>query len=99
MIAAHAASPSIRFVTDGRTYEPSGSRADEFVAVFGELLEGPAFRPGLVIRFSAQLTAPDGSATYAKAQLDYPADPDLVHETEYMVLVYGMTRAEVPVGT
>jgi hypothetical protein len=99
VVPAQAASPSIRFVADGRAYEPSGSRADEFVTVFGELPEGPAFTPRLVVQFNAQLTGPDGSTTYAQAQLDYPVDTERVHETEYMVLLYGMTRAEVPVGT
>lgn len=33
------------------------------------------------------------------AQLDYPADPDLVEETEFMVLLFGLRRADLPCGT
>lgn len=96
VVPAQAASPSIRFVADGRAYEPSGSRADEFVTVFGELPEGPDLHAATGRPVQPQLTGPDGSTTYAQAQLDYPVDTERVHETEYMVLLYGMTRAEVP---
>lgn len=98
MVNAHADSSFIRFLADGRAGEHD-SRAGEFVAVFCDLLAGPPFRVGLVIPFAAKLYHPDGSTLYARAQLDYPADPDLVHETEYMVVLYGIARSEVPAGT
>ena len=97
-IDADAGSSDIRFLADGRA-DKHDTRAGEFVAVFGDLLAGPPFRVGLVIQFTAKLFRPEGSTLYAQAQLDYPADPDLVHETEYMVLLYGIARSDVPAGT
>ncbi|MFI7066039.1 hypothetical protein ACIBL3_33915 [Kribbella sp. NPDC050124] len=52
-----------------------------------------------MIPFTAKLFRRDGSTLYAQAQLDYPADPDLVHETEYMVVLHAIARSEVPAGT
>jgi hypothetical protein len=98
VVDAHADSSQIRFLADGRRDEHD-TRAGEFVAVFGDLLAGPPFRVGLVIEFTAKLFCPDGSTLYAQAQLDYPADPDLVHETEYMVVLWGIAPSEVPAGT
>jgi hypothetical protein len=92
-------SSAIRFLTDGRIYEPRSRRVCEFIAVFGELRSGPRFRAGLVTRFDARLVRPDGEVAYARAQLDYPADPDLVEETEFMVLLFGLSRADVQPGT
>jgi hypothetical protein len=92
-------SSAIRFLTDGRIYEPSSRRAGEFIALFGELRSGPRFRTGLVTSFDARLVRPDGAADHARAQLDYPADPDLVEEAEFMVLLFGLSRADVPCGT
>jgi hypothetical protein len=98
VVNAHADSIDIRFLADGRAYEHD-TRAGEFVAVFGDLLVGPPFKVGLVIQFTAKLFRPERSTLHAQAQLDYPADPNLVHETEYMVLLYGIARSEVPAGT
>jgi hypothetical protein len=98
VVHAQADSSEIRFVADGRAHEHD-TRAGEFVAVLGDLLAGPPFRVGLVVQFTAKLFRPDGSTLYAQAQLDYPADPALLHETEYMVVLYGIARSEVPAGT
>jgi hypothetical protein len=99
VVRAYEENSKIRFLTDGRIYEPKGGRADDFIAAFGELLSGPRFRTGLVIRFDAKLGRPDGEVSYAQAQIDYPADPDLVHETEFMVVLFGLSRADVQPGT
>jgi hypothetical protein len=92
-------SSAIRFLTDGRIYGSRGRRAGELIALFGELGSGPRFRTGLVTPFDVRLVRPDGEADYARAQLDYPADPDLVEETEFMVLLFGLSRTDVPCGT
>ncbi|WP_454857662.1 hypothetical protein [Promicromonospora soli] len=99
MATGYEESFAIRFLTDERIYEPTGRRVGEFIAVFGELRSGPRFRTGLVIRFDARLVRPDGEVDYARAQLDYPADSDLVEETEFMVLLFGLSRADVQPGT
>jgi hypothetical protein len=100
MTNAEDAGAPIRFLTDGRVYESQGRLEGEFIAVFGELVAGPPFQPSLVIEFPAKLVRPDGSTLYLhRAKVDYPADPDLVEETEYMVLLYEADRSEVPAGT
>lgn len=99
MTIGYEESSAIRFLTDERFYEPRGRRVGEFVALLGELLSGPRCRTGLVIRFDARLVRPDGELDYAGAQLDYPADPDLVEDTEFMVLLFGLGRADVQPGT
>lgn len=99
MTVGHDEGTTIRFLTDGRAYEPRGRHDGEFIAVFGDLLAGPPFRAGLVVEFHAYLTRPDGQVDRALARLDYPSDPDLVHETEFMVLLFSRGREEVPSGT
>jgi hypothetical protein len=99
MVPGYEESSAIRFLADGRIYEPRGRRTGEFIALFGELRSGPRFRTGLVTPFDARLVRPDGEVDYARAQLDHPADLDLVEETEFMVLLFGLSRADVPCGT
>lgn len=99
MDTGYEASSAIRFLIDGRIYEPRGRRTGEFIAVFGELRSGPRFRTGLVIPFDAKLVGSDGEVDHARAQLDYPEDADLVEETEFMVLLFGLSRADVQPGT
>lgn len=55
-----ADSGAIHFVTDGRTYEPSGKREGEFVVAFGTLVDGPTRpEPGtLVTPFLAEVLRP-----------------------------------------
>ncbi|NUU19073.1 hypothetical protein HP550_17635 [Cellulomonas humilata] len=99
MVFEHQVSAEIRFLTDGRMYEPVGRRAGDFIAVFGELQSGPHRRPGAVHMFHARCLRPDGDEVIAEANLDHPADPELIDETEFMVLLFALERGDVPPGT
>jgi hypothetical protein len=99
VIIEYEVSSEIQFLTNGRTYESTGLREGEFIVAFGELQSGPRFQTGLVVPFDARLVRPDGQVGYARAHLDYPADPALVHETDIMVLLYGLSPADVPLDT
>lgn len=98
MTFAHEVSPDIRFVSDGRIYEPRGRRG-EFVVVFGDLQSGPRHRTSLSVPFHARLRRPDGEELIASAQLDYPSDPYLIHEVDIVVLLHALDADDVPRGT
>jgi hypothetical protein len=94
--------PPIEFVTDGRTYEPTGRRSGEFVIVFGTLVSGPSAPPfggSGVVEFSAELTRPDGTRVLVDdAHVDYPVADESPEEGPF-VLLRGVRAADVPVGT
>jgi hypothetical protein len=94
--------PPIEFVTDGRTYEPTGRRSGEFVIVFGTLVRGPSAPPfgaSWVVEFSAELTRPDGARVLVDAaHVDYPVAGESPEEGPF-VLLRGVRAADVPLGT
>jgi hypothetical protein len=96
------AMPSIEFVTDGRTYEPTGRRSGEFVVVFGTMVSGPPAPPfgtSWVMELSAELTRPDGTTVLVDdAQVDYPVADESPDDGPF-VLLRGVRAADVPVGT
>lgn len=99
MVFEHQVSAEIRFLTDGRFYEPVGRRAGDFIVVFGVLQSGPRWRPFAVHAFHARCLRPDGDELIAEANLNHPSDPDLVDETEFMLFLFALERADVPPGT
>jgi len=93
--------PEIEFVTDGRTYEPTGPRSGEFLVVLGTLVKGPAAPPAgaLVVKFSAELSRPDGTQLRVDdAHVDYPIEDESPGEGPF-VLLRGVHAGEVPTGT
>jgi hypothetical protein len=94
--------PPIEFVTDGRTYEPTGRHAGEFIVVFGTLVTGPTAPPfgaSLAVEFSAELTRPDGTRIVVDdAHVDYPVADESPEEGPF-VLLRGARAGDVPAGT
>jgi hypothetical protein len=93
--------PPIEFVTDGRTYEPTGPHAHEFIVVFGTLVTGPTAPPlgALVVGFSAELRRPDGTSILVDdADMDYPVADESPGEGPF-VLLRGASIGDVPAGT
>lgn len=95
------ATPPIEFMTDGRTYEPTGRHSGEFIVVLGTLVSGPSAPPSgsLVVEFSAELTRPDGTSFLVDdAHVDYPVADESPAEGPF-VLLRGVRAVDVPVGT
>lgn len=93
---------SVRFVTDGRVYDPPpGKGAGEFVVFFGSLLVGPAAPPrgALVVPFSPEVVRPDGTSLVVESgHLDYPIHDESPGEGPF-VLLRGVRASDVPAGS
>ncbi len=90
----------IEFLTDGRTYVPSGGRSGDFIVVFGTLVTGPPAPTSWdVVRFPAEVTRPDGTSVPVNgAQLDFPIADESPIEGPF-VLLRGVRPADVPAGS